>query len=143
MVMDAFHGAMLDQAKLAYPKTKDPGVKRYAQTLLADHGRAKQEQTDVFVELRLSPRESPISTELGVESGKVLFALGDAKDSELDAAFLAAQVGQNQRFLDILERELVPNATLPRLRQLLEAQKPRVELHLEMARGLQQALDNP
>jgi len=143
MVSEAFHSAMLDQAKVVYPKTEDAAVKRFAQTLLADHGRAKQEETDRFVELRLSPMESPLSSELGVESGKVLFSLRDAEGDDLDHRFIAAQVGQNQRYLDLLDQQLLPNASEPSLRQMLDAFRPRVELHLEMARGIQQALSNP
>jgi putative membrane protein len=144
MVSDAFHSAALDQAKLVYPKTKDAAVKRFAQTLLADHGRAKQEETDAFVELRLSPMESPLSSEIGVASGKVLFALRDASSTDtLDKTFVAGQVDANQRFLDALDQKLLPNAGEPRLKDMLEAFRPRVELHLEMARGLEQALANP
>ena len=144
MVSDAFHTATLDQAKIVYPKTQDAAVKRFAQTLLADHARAKQTETDTFVELRLSPMENPLATEIGVESGKVLFALRDASSPDaLDKLFVVAQVASHQRFLDALDTELLPNAQEPRLRGMLEAFRPRVELHLEMARGLQQVLDNP
>jgi putative membrane protein len=143
MVSDAFHSAVLDQAKLVYPKTKDAAVKRFAQTLLADHARARQEETEGFVELRLSPAESPESSELGVESGKVLFALRDARDDELDRKFVAAQVEQNRRFLALLEQKLVPNASELRVRQMLESFRTRVELHLEMALGIQRVFENP
>ena len=143
MVSETFHSAVLDQAKMVYPKTEDAAVKRFAQTLLADHGRAKQEETDRFVELRLSPMESPLSTEFGVESGKVLFAIRDARGDDLDQRFIAAQIGQDQRYLDLLEQQLIPNASDPSLRRMLDAFRPRVELHLEMARGIQQALSNP
>jgi putative membrane protein len=144
MASDAFHTAALDQAKVVYPKTKDAAVKRFAQTLLADHARAKQDETDAYVELRLSPMESPLSTEIGVESGKVLFALRDASSpDEVDKLFVAAQLAAHQKFLDALDTELLPNAHEPRLRGMLETFRPRVELHLEMARGLKQALDNP
>lgn len=143
MASDAFHSAAVDQAKIAYPKTKDAAVKRFAQTMLAEHGRAKQEETKLFVELRLSPMESPLSTEIGVESGKVLGSLSDASSREFDATYVAAQVSLHQRFLDALDRELVPAAGHPRLRKALEAMRPRVELHLDTARSLQQALANP
>jgi putative membrane protein len=143
MVSDAFHTAAIDQAKVAYPQTKDAAVKKFAQTLLAEHTRAKQEETELFVELRLSPMESPLSTEIGVESGKVLFNLREASARELDDAYVAAQISSHQRFLDALERELLPNAGEPRLRRVLEAYRPRLELHLEMARGLKQALESP
>jgi putative membrane protein len=143
MASDAFHTAAIDQAKLVYPKTKDAAVKKFAQVLLAEHTRAKQVETELFVELRLSPMESPLSTEIGIESGKVLMNLRDASSSRLDDTFVAAQVSSHQRFLDALERELLPNAGEPRLRKVLEAYRPRLELHLEMARGLQQALEHP
>jgi predicted outer membrane protein len=144
MVSDAFHTATLDQAKVVYPKTQDAAVKRFAQTLLAEHGRAKQAETDTFVELRLSPTESPLATEMGIESGKALASLRESGSPDaLDKLFVAAQVDAHQKFLQALDSELLPNAREPRLRALLEAFRPRVELHLEMARGLQQVLDNP
>jgi len=143
MASDAFHSAAIDQAKLVYPKTKDAAVKKFAQILLAEHTRAKQVETDLFVELRMSPMESPLSTEIGVESGKVLMNLRDASPNDLDDTFVAAQISSHQRFLDALDRELLPNVGEPRLRNVLEAYRPRLELHLEMARGLKQALANP
>ena len=144
MVSDAFHTATLDQAKIIYAKTQDAAVKRFAQTLLADHARAKQAETDTAVELRLSPVESPLSTQIGIESGKVLFALRQSSSpDELDKIFVRAQVASHQTFLHALDTELLPSAQEPRLKGMLEAFRPRVELHLEMARGLQQVLDNP
>jgi len=144
MVSDAFHTAALDQARIVYPKTQDAAVKRFAQTLLADHARAKQEETETFVELRLSPTENPLSTEIGIESGKTLFALRETSSPDaLDKIFVAAQVAAHEKFLHALDTEMLPNAQEPRLRGVLEAFRPRAELHLEMARGLKQVLDNP
>jgi putative membrane protein len=143
MASDAFHTAAIDQAKLAYPKTKDAAVKRFAQTMLAEHGRAKQEETELFVELRLSPMESALSTEIGVESGKVLVSLSEASSQEFDDTYVAAQISLHQRFLNALDRDLLPAAGHPRLRKALEAMRPRIELHLDTAQSLQQALANP
>lgn len=143
MALDAFHSAVLDQARTVFPKTKDDAVKRFAQTLLAEHQRAKQEDMSLFVELRLGRKESSLATDIGVESGKTLFAMREAEGARLDRVFVAAQVALQDGFLRALDDRLIRSAGEPRLKKRLEELRPHVELHLEMARGLERALNSP
>jgi predicted outer membrane protein len=138
---DAAHSAAIDQARIAYAKTKDERVKKLAQAMLADHGKAKQEETELAVELHLSPADSALSTEIGVDSGKTLFAFRDAGVGSVDRTYVAAQLAAQEKYLDALDHRLIPSARDSRLKQALVAFRSRVKAHLEQTREIQQAID--
>jgi putative membrane protein len=142
MASDVAHNMAIEQARIVYAKTKDPRVKEYAQIILADHARAQQRETAILLELRASPEESDLSTELGIDAGKTLYELRDSGTGPVDRTYMESQVPAQEKLLKVLDEKLVPSASNADLRRELEAFRARVEVHLERAREIKQALED-
>ena len=140
MASDVAHTAAIDQSRIAFAKATDPRVKEFAKKMLAEHTKAKQEETAIRVEARLSPEESPLSTELGVDAGRALFALRETGDGTLDRTYIEAQVSLHERYLSALDEQLIPNARDSRLERALRDARQRVKEHLDEARELERSI---
>jgi putative membrane protein len=142
MASDVAHTAAIDQSRLAFAKAKDPRVKEFARKMLAEHSKAKQEEMAIVVDRKLSPEESPLSTELGVEAGRVLFSLREAGEGPIDRTYIAGQLALHERYLAALDEQLIPNARDSELEQALRNTRQRVKAHLDEVRELEMTLEN-
>jgi putative membrane protein len=142
MASDVAHNMAIEQARIVYAKTKDRRVKEYAQTILADHARAQQRETAILLELRASPEESDLSTELGVDAGKTLYTLRDSSTGPVDRTYMESQVLVQEKLLKVLDEKLIPNASNADLKRELEAFRGRVKVHFERAREIKQELED-
>lgn len=142
MASDVAHTAAIDQSRIAFSKATDPRVKEFARRILADHGKAKQEETAILVELKLSPEESPLSTEIGVEAGRALFALREAGEGPIDRTYIEAQLALHEKYLEALDAQLIPNARDSRLEQALRNSRQRVKAHLDEVRELERTFED-
>lgn len=142
MASDVAHTAAIDQSRLAFAKATDPRVKEFARKVLADHGKAKQEETAIIVEAKLSPEESALSTELGVEAGRALFALREAGEGPVDRMYIESQLALHERYLKALDEQLIPNARDSRLEEALRNSRKRVKAHIDEARELERTLED-
>jgi putative membrane protein len=140
MASDVAHTAAIDQSRIAFAKATDPRVKEFAKKMLAEHTKAKQEETAILVEARMSTEESPLSTEFGVDAGRALFALRDAGEGTLDRTYIEAQVSLHDRYLRALDEQLIPDARDSRLEEALRNARQRVKKHLDDARELERTL---
>ena len=138
---DRAHGAAIDQARLAFTKAQDPDVKSFAQMMLADHGRAKEQETALMMEFHLSPEESPIATQIGVEAGKALSTLRNMEGRSFDHAYIEAQISALDAYIAALDGWLIPGARELRLTQALVSFRGRAADHLKKAREIKQALE--
>ena len=142
MASDMAHTAAIDQSRIAFAKTTDPRVKEFARKMLADHGKAKQEETAILVELKMSPEESPLSTEIGVDAGRALFALREAGEGPIDRTYIEGQLALHEKYLAALDEQLIPNARDSRLEQALRNSRQRVKAHLDEVRELERVLED-
>jgi putative membrane protein len=140
MASDAGHNAAIDQARIAFTKTKNQRVRKFAQMALADHGKAKEELTALLVELRVAPQESDLSTQIGVASGQALFSMREATTNDFDRKYIAAQVAAHENFMSALDERLIPNAGNARLKELLMQFRAREKAHLDEVREIKEEL---
>lgn len=138
MTSDAAHNAAIDAARVAYAKTENERVKAFAQMMLADHGKAKQEETALLVERRIAPEESELSTRIGVASGQTLFAMRETGSGPIDRTYIDSQLASHEDFLKMLDDRLIPNANDPELKRLLQSFRERVKVHIEEAREIKE-----
>jgi putative membrane protein len=141
MASDVAHTAAIDQSRIAFSKANDPRVKEFARKMLAEHGKAKQQEQAVLVEARLSPEESPLSTEFGVDAGRALFAMREAGDGPIDRTYVDAQLSLHEKYLAALDEQLIPNARDPRLKETLRNTRQRVKAHLDEVRELERTIE--
>jgi putative membrane protein len=139
-ITSSAHSGAIDQARIAYSKASNKKVKALAQMMLADHAQLETAERTLYVELGLSPEDSPLATELGVQSGRALFDLRDAGNGSADRVYVDEQLAWLQKLEVALDEELIPSAREPRLKQLLGTFKERVSVELEKAREAEEGL---
>jgi putative membrane protein len=130
----------VDAGKLALAKTKNPEVKKFAQTMVDDHGGAIKAATDLAGRLKLVPKEN--------DTSKALVAGGEAARTKLkaldgaafDKAYVDNEVTYHETVLKALDEALIPNAQNAELKALLVKIRPVVAAHLEHAKHLQGSL---
>lgn len=127
------NGAEVDQAKIAQRKAKNARVKKFAAMMLSDHGKAKQKAT----KLGLEPAESPLSTELTSESQTMLTTLEGTAPADFDRKYIDSQVEVHKKVLSTVNERLLPAASDPKLKALLEEIRTTVDAHLTEAEKIQ------
>lgn len=140
MVSDVAHNAATEAARIAFVKTENQRVKEFAQMMLADHGKAKRDETSLLLELRVAPEASDLSTNLGIESSQTLLAMRETTKGTVDQTYIDSQLASHEKLLGILDEQLIPNASNSRLKTLLQNFRERVKVHVDRAREIQQEL---
>lgn len=142
MASDVAHTAAIDQSRVAFAKAKDPRVKEFAKKMLAEHGKAKQEEQAILRDLKMGPEESALSTELGVDAGRALFDLREANEGSLDRTYVEGQLALHEKYLAALDEQLIPNAHDSRLEQALRNSRQRMKAHLAELRQIDRTLED-
>lgn len=140
-VTDAAHGAEIDAAKLAVGKTKNARVRKFAQTMIDEHKKAKQDQAKLVSKLGLNASATSQKLEQfktsATDTDRTLRA---APNDQFDKVYIDLQVADHQMVLDALDRDFIPNVQNAELRKALEDFRPKVAHHLDMALEIQKTL---
>jgi len=140
MITDKVNAGEVEQAKLAKEKAKDKRVRQYAQHMIQQHTKAKNKGDQLAKKEKLAPSESPVSTDLTSSASQALESLKTAEATSFDKTYIDSQIQQHQRVLDLLNSQLIPNATNMDLKAQLEEARSMVETHLAEAKELQMSL---
>jgi putative membrane protein len=110
----------IEAAKLAVEKSKSKEVVDFANSMLADHEAVNVQALDLVKKLNVTPEDN--------DTSKALAAAGAAKRDELskldgaafDKAYIENEVAYHAQVNGALETLLIPSATNPELKSLLE-----------------------
>lgn len=130
----------VEQGKVAQKRAKNARVKKFANMMVTDHGKAVQEQTKLLTKLAIQTDESALSSQFATESTTQLNALNQADAANFDRIYIDGQVDAHQKTLNTIDTELLPNAKNEELKALLTKMRGAVEHHLKEARDIQQSL---
>ena len=133
----------IEQAKLAQKKAKNPRVKKFAAHMISQHSKSKKKGETLAKDNKLTVAESSVATDLEGKASEHLESLKNADAKDFDRTYTDAQVMQHQAVLDLLNSQLIPNASHPDLKAQLEEARGMVETHLVEAREIQTALLEP
>jgi len=140
---DAANTAEVDAAKIAVAQAKNARVRKFAQTMIDHHGKAKRDQEKLIVKLSIQPEESTKARDLRTSATDTERTLKAAPNDMFDKVYIDIQVADHQMVLDTLDRELIPNVQNPELKKSLQEQRTRVEQHLSQALEIQKMLMTP
>ena len=132
--------AEIEQAKLAKSKAQNAQVKKFATHMISEHTKSKNKGAQLAKSAELKPEESALGEQLATKAARTYEALQAAGKDEFDGAYISAQVKQHQEVLDLLDRELIPNASEPELKAQLQKTREMVERHLGEGQRIQQSL---
>jgi putative membrane protein len=130
----------IDAGELAKERGTDPRVKEFAQRMITDHGGVNQAASDLVGKLGVTPEPNATSQQLTSDGEQNLTALRGQSGAAFDRAYIANEVTYHQAVLDAIDQTLIPSAQNAELKALLEATRPAVAHHLEMAKGIQTKL---
>jgi len=127
----------IDAGKLAKSMTKNKDVKKFAQQMVTDHTAVNKSATDLAKKLKVTPEENDTSRALKSGGDQNVANLKGLKGKDFDKAYVDHEVAYHEQVIEALDKTLIPGATNPELKALLEKSRPAFEAHLEHAKHLQ------
>ncbi len=130
----------IEQAKFAQKKTKNPLLRKFAKDVISRHTKSRQEGQNLAKEAQLGSAQSPVASDLQGKSNQQLELLKSADASDFDRTYADSQIEQHQAALDLLNNQLIPNASNPELKAKLQNERVMLERHLNEVREIQRTL---
>jgi putative membrane protein len=140
-VSGAANRGEVEQAKLAVGKAKDAKVKKFATMLASHHGDANTAEVALLKKQHLTAEESTTSTQLTLESTRLVESLRPMTGTDFDKAYMDAQVKEHTAILDTMDTKLLPAVKNAELKAGLTAMRAKVETHLKDAQAIQTSLN--
>jgi putative membrane protein len=122
-------------AKLAQERAQSADVKRFAQMMTGDHGKAN----DRLASLGKANRANLPKASADPDQQSVRAQLEKLRGPAFDVAYMAAQIGDHQTTVQLLEYEIGAGQDL-RVKAYAQETLPTVMRHLEMAQDIHQKL---
>jgi putative membrane protein len=111
-------------------------VRDFAMMMVRDHTAANERAEALPIE----PDDNAVSRRMSAMATAKVAELEDMDGMELDRAYMDTQIQLHTMTLDMLDRVLIPNATDPALRALLQSARPTVATHLQEAQRIHRGL---
>jgi predicted outer membrane protein len=122
--------AEIETGKLAQKKASSEEVKKFAQHMVADHGKMLQEQQTLAKSKGVSMPKQPKR-----EHQAALKKLEGASGEQFDRAYMDQMVKDHEKTLKLVQ-ETAKKAKDPDLKQAAEKAVPEVQKHLDMAKQI-------
>ena len=136
----AVSSAEIDKARVASTRANDERVRDYAEQVLTRHDEALNKDRQLRAQERIQPVGS-IPEE--AVTGRVVDTLDDLRDTDdrsFDAAYLDAQIEQQQKVANMIDAQLLPTTSNPELKERLMETRALVQKNLDDARALRASL---
>ncbi|MEK6773361.1 MAG: DUF4142 domain-containing protein [Bdellovibrionota bacterium] len=130
----------IEAGNLAKSKTKNKAVLSFAKTMVTDHTSVNGQATALVTKLKVTPETNATSEALTKGAAANIATLGTLKDKAFDKAYTDHEVTYHEQVLSTIDTELIPKATNPELKALLEKTRPAIAAHLEHAKEMQKTL---
>jgi putative membrane protein len=131
----------VEQGKLAVGKAKDAKVKKFAAMMVSHHGDANTADVALLKKQNLTPEESTTSTQLTLESSRLVESLRALTGTEFDKAYMDAQVKEHTALLEAMDGKLLPAVKDADIKAGITAMRAKVEAHLKEAQAIQTSLN--
>lgn len=138
LIQDIAHAnlAEIEVGKLALEKSKNDQVRKFAQTLIDDHGAAQKELEKLAQSKGLS-----LPQETDVQHKTISTALSALSGETFDSQFISrVGVGDHQRTHDLL-RKAQKSAQMPELKSYAQKTQKVVDQHLATAKKLETRME--
>jgi putative membrane protein len=130
----------IEGAKQALSKSTNKDVRAFAEQMVRDHTAVNKQALDLVHKLKVTPEDNDLSRALTEQAAGKRAELAKLKGAEFDKAYLANEVGYHLTVNGALEVTLIPSATNPELRSLLQTGLKIFEGHGQHAQEVASAL---
>ncbi|CCD91089.1 conserved exported hypothetical protein [Bradyrhizobium sp. ORS 375] len=107
-------------AKQALDKSSNKEVKEFAQGMVRDHEAVNKQALALVKKLKVTPEDNDTSRALSKQASEKLTELGKLKGADFDKAYIANEVAYHKTVNGALETQLIPSASNPELKELLQ-----------------------
>ncbi|CCD97529.1 DUF4142 domain-containing protein [Bradyrhizobium sp. STM 3809] len=107
-------------AKQALDKSSNKEVKEFAQGMVRDHEAVNKQALALVKKLHVTPEDNDTSRALSKQASEKLNELGKLKGADFDKAYIANEVAYHKTVNGALETQLIPSASNPELKELLQ-----------------------
>ncbi|MEM0518739.1 MULTISPECIES: DUF4142 domain-containing protein [Aequorivita] len=127
----------IDYAKIAMDRSKNPEVREFAQTMIADHNAIIEQAVALVTKLGVEPQDNAVSQSLLKQAEATTKMLKAAKGAAFDKAYVDNEVAYHQAVIDAVKGVLIPQSQNAELKALLKVALPILETHLGHAKMAQ------
>jgi putative membrane protein len=107
-------------AKQAISRSKNKDVRAFAADMVSDHTAVNKQALDLVKKLNVTPKDNDTSRALTKQAADKRAELSKLKGAEFDKAYIANEVAYHTTVNGALETTLIPSATNPELKSLLQ-----------------------
>ena len=127
----------IDYAKIALKKTRNADVKKFAETMAKDHQDVINQAVALAKKLGVTPKDNPTTKTFLAGSVKTKAMLNSKKGNAFNKAYIDNEVAYHKAAINEVENVLIPDATNPELKSLLQSALPLFKEHLAHAEMVQ------
>ncbi|PDT71496.1 DUF4142 domain-containing protein [Bradyrhizobium sp. C9] len=110
----------INAAKQAESKASNKDVKAFAKDMARDHEAVNKQALDLVKKLKVTPEDNDTSKALSKQAADKLAELGKLKGAAYDKAYIDNEVAYHKTVNTALETQLIPSASNPELKSLLQ-----------------------
>ena len=107
-------------AQQALQKSRNPKVREFAQDMVRDHTAVNKQALALVQKLQVTPQDNPTSQALLKQATDERRKLSQLRGAAFDRAYTQNEVTYHQTVNNALETTLIPSASNPELKSLLE-----------------------
>jgi putative membrane protein len=139
-VVLAANQVAIDRGNLVAKRSKHTEVRQLAEQMAIDHTNARQDVVALVTKLRVQQETSELTRTLKESAAQTLGKLKKLRGTELDNAYVDAEVSAHESFIDKINGVLLPGASQADLRKLLDDTLTAQRKHLGHAQQVQKLL---
>ncbi|KWV48750.1 hypothetical protein AS156_17195 [Bradyrhizobium macuxiense] len=110
----------INAAKQAETKASNKEVKAFAKDMVRDHEAVNEQALDLVKKLKVTPEDNDTSKALSKQASDKLAELAKLKGAAYDKAYIDNEVAYHKTVNTALETQLIPSASNPELKGLLQ-----------------------
>lgn len=127
----------INYGKLALSKSKNKGVREFAQQMVTDHSAVQKSVRELAGKLGVTPEDSDTSNGLKSKAQEITAKLNKLNGKEFDKFYIDNEVDYHKLVTDAVAGILIPSAQNGELKSALTGAQPLFLGHLEHAKNVQ------
>jgi len=127
-------------AKQALGKASNKDVQAFAKDMVRDHEAVNKQALDLVKKLNVTPQDNDTSKALSKQASDKLAELGKLNGAAFDKAYVANEVAYHKTVNGALQTQLIPSASNPELKGLLQTGLKIFEGHQQHAEHVEAEL---
>lgn len=127
----------IDYANIAKEKSQNTDVLKFAETMAKDHQSVNDQAVALATKLGVTPKDNATTQSLLSGAVTTKEMLNSKTGADFDKAYIDNEVAYHKAAIGVVENTLIPDATNPELKSLLQTALPIFKQHLEHAEMIQ------